>query len=149
MAYFFINTSQQTNIVYMAKGKLARIDSKNKPGNFLELCEKEVVRTKFDSRLNRLSYYSLNLENKKEKGVVNNIIFKSSRVLESLVIFNGLARTYDKYIYSDSRLRKSMDYDRKCVGKAWWNFCTGLTKPRNPPIIHFIVIKETSGEEKK
>ena len=52
------------------------------------------------SRLNRLSYYSLNLENKKDKGLINNIVFKTSKVLESLVIFNGLARTYDKYIYS-------------------------------------------------
>ena len=60
------------------------------------------------SRLNRLSYYSLNLENKKDKGLINNIIFKTSKVLESLVIFNGLARTYDKYIYSDSR--KGIDY---------------------------------------
>ena len=62
------------------------------------------------SRLNRLSFYSLNLENKKDKGLINNIIFKTSKVLESLVIFNGLARTYDKYIYSDSRLRKGIDY---------------------------------------
>ncbi|MBE6145135.1 MAG: hypothetical protein E7171_00795 [Firmicutes bacterium] len=62
------------------------------------------------SRLNRLSYYSLNLENKKDKGLINNIVFKTSKVLESLVIFNGLARTYDKYIYSDSRLRKGIDY---------------------------------------
>ena len=61
-------------------------------------------------RLNRLSYYSLNLENKKDKGLINNIIFKMSRVLESLVIFNGLARTYDKYIYTDSKLRKGIDY---------------------------------------
>jgi tight adherence protein B len=52
----------------------------------------------------------LNLENKKDKGLINNIIFKTSKVLESLVIFNGLARTYDKYIYSDSRLRKGIDY---------------------------------------
>ena len=62
------------------------------------------------SRLNRLSYYSLNLENKKDKGLINNIIFKTSKALESLVIFNDLARTYDKYIYSDSRLRKGIDY---------------------------------------
>ena len=62
------------------------------------------------SRLNRLSYYSLNLENKKDKGLINNIIFKMSRILESLVIFNSLARTYDKYIYSDSKLRKGIDY---------------------------------------
>jgi Flp pilus assembly protein TadB len=62
------------------------------------------------SRLNRLSYYSLNLENKKDKGLINNIIFKMSRILESLVIFNSLARTYDKYIYTDSKLRKGIDY---------------------------------------
>ena len=62
------------------------------------------------SRLNRLSYYSLNLENKKDKGLINNIIFKTSKVLESLVIFNELAKTYDKYIYSDSKLRKGIDY---------------------------------------
>ena len=62
------------------------------------------------AKLNRLSYYSLNLENKKDEGLVLNIIRRMSRVLESLVIFNGVARTYDKYIYQDSKLRKGMDY---------------------------------------
>lgn len=61
-------------------------------------------------RLNRLSYYSLNLDNKKDKGFINNFVFRLSKVLGSLVVFNGLARTYDKYIYSDSRLRKGIDY---------------------------------------
>ncbi len=62
------------------------------------------------SKLNRLSYYSLNLENKKDEGFIYNLIRKMSRVLESLVIFNGVARTYDKYIYQDSKLRKGMDF---------------------------------------
>jgi Flp pilus assembly protein TadB len=57
-----------------------------------------------------LSYYSLNIENKKDTNIVYRIIFILSKILQSLVIFNGVARTYDKYIYSDSRLRKGMDY---------------------------------------
>lgn len=62
------------------------------------------------AKLNRLSYYSLNLENKKDEGLVLNIVRKMSRILESFVIFNGIARTYDKYIYQDSKLRKGIDY---------------------------------------
>lgn len=61
-------------------------------------------------KLNRLSYYSLNLESKKDSNLVFTIIRKLSKFLESLVIFNGLSRTYDKYIYQDSKLKKGMDY---------------------------------------
>ena len=61
-------------------------------------------------KLNRLSYYSLNIDNKKDNGLVLNIVFKLSKILSSLVIFNGLARTYDKYVYEDSNLKRGMDY---------------------------------------
>ena len=44
-------------------------------------------------KLSRLSNHSLNIENKKEKNIVLNIIFTLSRFLSHLVIFNGLART--------------------------------------------------------
>ena len=61
-------------------------------------------------KMNRLSYFSLNIENKKQKGFIANIVRVLSKVLGSLVIFNGLARTYDKYIYEDGKLKKGMDY---------------------------------------
>lgn len=61
-------------------------------------------------KLSRLSYYSLNIENKKDTNIVYRIIFILSKILQSLVIFNGVARTYDKYIYQDSKLRKGIDY---------------------------------------
>lgn len=61
-------------------------------------------------KLNRLSYYSLNLENKRDTNIIIRIIRYLSKILESLVIFNGIARTYDKYIYPDSRLKKGIDY---------------------------------------
>ena len=61
-------------------------------------------------KMNRLSYYSLNIENKKQKGLIANIVRILSKILSSLVIFNGLARTYDKYIYDDGKLKKGMDY---------------------------------------
>ncbi len=38
------------------------------------------------------------------------VLYKVANILESLVIFNGIARTYDKYVDNDSRLRKGMDY---------------------------------------
>ncbi len=37
-------------------------------------------------------------------------LYKVSNLLESLVIFNGIARVYDKYASSDGRLRKGMDF---------------------------------------
>ena len=61
-------------------------------------------------KVNRLSYYSLKIENKKQKGVIANIVRVLSKILSSLVIFNGLARTYDKYIYEYGKLKKGMDY---------------------------------------
>lgn len=60
---------------------------------------------------NRLSYYSLNLDDESfEYKSFYKIISKFSTFLNSLVIFNGLARTYNKYIYDDSKLRKGIDY---------------------------------------
>ena len=61
-------------------------------------------------KLNRLSYFSLNLENKRDSSLLFTIIRKLSKFLSSLVIFNGLARTYDKYVYQDGKLKKGMDY---------------------------------------
>lgn len=61
-------------------------------------------------KMNRLSYYSLNVKSKNDNGLLNGIIRKFSRILESLVIFNGIARTYDKYVYEDSKLKKGIDY---------------------------------------
>ena len=60
---------------------------------------------------NRLSYYSLNLDDESlEYKSFYKIISKFSTFLNSLVIFNGLARTYNRYIYDDSKLRKGIDY---------------------------------------
>lgn len=61
---------------------------------------------------NRLSYYSLDLE--KDKYSNNNIIFrmiyKFSKFLKSMVIFNGVSRTYDKYVDDKSNLKSGMDF---------------------------------------
>lgn len=45
-------------------------------------------------------------------------LYKVANFLESLVIFNVMARTYDKYITEDSKLRKGMDYIaiKLCLG---------------------------------
>lgn len=61
---------------------------------------------------NRLGYYSIQLENydSLEYKSIYKVISAFSRLLESLVIFNGVARIYDKYIFEDSKLRKGMDY---------------------------------------
>lgn len=62
-------------------------------------------------KMKRLSIYSLDIKDDKiEKNFVFNIIFKFADFLKSLVIFNELGRTYNKYIYGDSRLRKGIDY---------------------------------------
>lgn len=61
-------------------------------------------------KLNRLSYYSLNLESKSETNLIYIVVRKLSKFLESLVIFNGVARTYDKYVYQDGKLKKGMDF---------------------------------------
>ena len=37
-------------------------------------------------------------------------LYKVANFLESLVIFNGMARTYDKYVSKEGNLRKGMDY---------------------------------------
>lgn len=37
-------------------------------------------------------------------------LYKISNIIESLTIFNGLARSYDKYIDEDSKLRKGIDF---------------------------------------
>ena len=61
---------------------------------------------------NRLSYFSLDI--KKDENSSDSFIFKYiykfSQILESLVVFNGLAKTYDKYVYYDIRFRKGMDF---------------------------------------
>ncbi|MGN1372345.1 MAG: type II secretion system F family protein [Candidatus Coprovivens sp.] len=59
---------------------------------------------------NRLAEFSLELDNNKDKSFFFNCIFKFSNFLNSMVIFNSLAKTYDKYIYEDSRIKKGMDY---------------------------------------
>ena len=62
-------------------------------------------------KMKRLSIYSLDIKDEKiERNFVFNIIFKFADFLMSLVIFNELGRTYNKYIYGDSRLRKGIDY---------------------------------------
>lgn len=60
---------------------------------------------------NRLTDFSLNINNENdEKSIIFQFIYKFSYFLKSLVIFNSYAKTYDKYIYDDSRLKKGMDY---------------------------------------
>lgn len=60
---------------------------------------------------NRLSLYSLNIDKvDDENTLIFIIIRKFSDFLKSLVVFNELGKTYDKYIYDDSRLKKGLDY---------------------------------------
>lgn len=61
-------------------------------------------------KVNRLSHYSLNIENERRKGLILNVIRILSKVLGFLVLFNGFARIYDKYIYEYGKLKKGMDY---------------------------------------
>lgn len=50
------------------------------------------------------------LEDRNGSTFFEKILFEFSDFLESLVIFNGVSRTYDQFIFDDSRLRKGMDY---------------------------------------
>lgn len=60
---------------------------------------------------NRLVEFSLDIkDNNDEKSWLFKLIYSFADFLKSLVIFNGVAKTYDKYIYEDSRLKKGMDY---------------------------------------
>lgn len=63
-------------------------------------------------RKNRLKNFSINISN--DKRVSTNILFQivylTSTVLESMVIFNTLASNYDRYTYQDQDIRKGMDY---------------------------------------
>lgn len=63
------------------------------------------------SKKNRLVDFSLNIKNNnEEKSWLFRIIYSFTEFLSSLVIFNGVAKTYNKYIYEDSRFKKGMDY---------------------------------------
>ena len=53
---------------------------------------------------------NFSLEDRNGSTFFEKILFEFSDFLESLVIFNGVARTYDRFIYDDSRMRKGMDY---------------------------------------
>lgn len=61
-------------------------------------------------RVNRLAIYSLDIKDDRKDNILMKFVFKFSDFLKSLVIFNELGRTYNKYIYGDSRLRKGIDY---------------------------------------
>jgi len=63
-------------------------------------------------RKNRISRYSINIKNDKylNNTLLFRIIYQFSHLLEGMVIFNGIARTYDKYTYHDKTLSKGMDY---------------------------------------
>ena len=59
----------------------------------------------------RLTDFSLKgSKENSEKSFIFKIIYSFSDFLKSLVIFNQYAKTYDKYIYEESRLRKGIDY---------------------------------------
>lgn len=60
---------------------------------------------------NRLSDYSINLgDDNLEYKSFYKIILVVGNFLDSLVIFNGLARTYKKFINDDSKLRREIDF---------------------------------------
>lgn len=61
-------------------------------------------------RRKRISSFSLDLNDETNNDLFYNIISKFSKFLTTLVIFNGIARTYDKYIYYDSKLKSGIDY---------------------------------------
>ncbi len=59
----------------------------------------------------RLADFSINInEDDTEESLTFKLLFKVSALLESLVIFNGISRTYDEYIDENSRLKKGIDY---------------------------------------
>lgn len=61
---------------------------------------------------NRLSYYSISIEKDKfaEDSFIFKIVHKFGNVLKSMVIFDGLAKTYDKYSYNDDKFNNGMDF---------------------------------------
>lgn len=62
-------------------------------------------------RAKRLTDFSLRgSKESSEKSIIFRIIYSFSDFLKSLVIFNQYGKTYDKYIYEESRLRKGIDY---------------------------------------
>ena len=50
------------------------------------------------------------LEEKDGKTYLERIFFNFSDFLESLVIFNGYSRIYDKFVYDEGRMRKGIDF---------------------------------------
>lgn len=59
----------------------------------------------------RISSFSLNIDDENNNNdLLYTIVSKFSKFLSTLVIFNGIARTYDKYIYYDSKLKNGIDY---------------------------------------
>ena len=53
---------------------------------------------------------NFSLEERNGTTFLDSLLFDFSDFLESLVIFNGVSRTYDKFIFEDSKLRKGIDY---------------------------------------
>lgn len=59
----------------------------------------------------RITSFSLDIkDNDIEKSIIFKSIYAFSLLLKDMVIFNSIAKTYDKYIYDDSKLKKGMDY---------------------------------------
>lgn len=62
-------------------------------------------------RRNRLSDFGLELKDTdKTVSFRYKFLYRFANLLEDMVIFNGIARTYDKYVDEDSKVRKGIDY---------------------------------------
>ncbi|MBQ8659669.1 MAG: type II secretion system F family protein [Bacilli bacterium] len=63
-------------------------------------------------KFRRLHEFSINSKNDKsyEVSFVYDVIFKFSKFLKSLVIFNGVADSYNVYLNQDSKFKSGMDY---------------------------------------
>lgn len=63
-------------------------------------------------RKNRISYYSLNISEDKynESNEFYKVVYKFSDLLKSLVLFNGLSKSYDKYITKGCKYRDGIDF---------------------------------------
>lgn len=61
---------------------------------------------------NRLSYYSINIEKDKyfDDSFVFKIVHKFGSILKPMIVFNGLAKSYDKYSYNDDKFDDGMDF---------------------------------------
>ncbi len=57
-------------------------------------------------KLNRLSYYSI--DNNKNDSFIINIVKLFGDFLEVLVVFNGIAKSYDKYLSDDNKINKGI-----------------------------------------